>query len=74
MFVPCHYRAPNVSMMVDLMRENPLALMVSNGAPGAVPFATHLPVITDPCWDGQAGPDLGGMVLLGHLNRANPHW
>ncbi len=74
MFVPCHYREPNVSMMVDLMRENPLALMVTNGAPADVPFATHLPIITDPYWAGHASPDLAGMVLLGHLNRANPHW
>jgi transcriptional regulator len=60
--------------MVDLMRGNPLALMASNGSPADGPFATHLPVITDPQWDGQPAPDLAGMPLLGHLNRANPHW
>ncbi len=74
MYVPSHYRQPDVSWMVDLMRGNPLALMASNGAPADGPFATHLPVITDPEWDGQAAADLAGMRLLGHLNRANPHW
>ncbi|MEU3099260.1 hypothetical protein ABZ690_32180 [Streptomyces sp. NPDC006967] len=33
MFVPSHYRQPDTSWMVDLMRSNPLALMASNGTP-----------------------------------------
>jgi len=74
MFVPSHYREPDVSWMVDLMRENPLALMASNGAPADGPFATHLPVITEPGWDGPPAADLAGMPLLAHMNRANPHW
>jgi transcriptional regulator len=60
--------------MLDLMRENPLALVASNGAPADGPFATHLPVITDPQWEGRPIADLVGMPLLGHMNRANPHW
>ncbi|WP_406463230.1 FMN-binding negative transcriptional regulator [Streptomyces sp. NBC_01622] len=74
MFVPNHYREPDVSWMVDLMRGNPLALMASNGTPGEGPIATHLPVITDPRWEGLPAADLSGMPLLGHMNRANPHW
>ncbi|MEU3603629.1 FMN-binding negative transcriptional regulator [Streptomyces sp. NPDC006798] len=74
MFVPSHYRAPDVSWMVELMRRNPLALMASNGTPADGPFATHLPVITDPRWDGEPESDLAGLPLLAHLNRANPHW
>jgi transcriptional regulator len=74
MFVPSHYREPDVSWMLDLIRDNPLALMASNGAPADGPFATHLPVITDPEWDGRPAPDLAGLPLLGHMNRANPHW
>ncbi|MFE3093570.1 FMN-binding negative transcriptional regulator [Streptomyces sp. NPDC059248] len=74
MFVPSHYRAPDVSWMVDLMRRNPLALMASNGTPADGPFATHLPVITDPGWAGEPESDLAGLPLLAHLNRANPHW
>ncbi|MFF9061867.1 FMN-binding negative transcriptional regulator [Streptomyces sp. NPDC101213] len=74
MFVPSQYREPDVSWMVDLMGANPLALMASNGAPADGPFATHLPVITDPRWDGPTAADLAGRSLLGHMNRANPHW
>ncbi|MET9390869.1 FMN-binding negative transcriptional regulator [Streptomyces sp. NPDC006624] len=74
MFVPSHYRQPDTSWMVDLMRSNPLALMVSNGPPEAGPFATHLPVIFDPEGTEEPAEDLAGLPLLGHLNRANPHW
>ncbi|AHH98840.1 FMN-binding negative transcriptional regulator [Kutzneria viridogrisea] len=74
MFVPSHYREPDVSWMVDLMRQNPLALLASNGNPADGPFATHLPVITDPAWDGPPAEKLAGWPLLGHMNRANPQW
>ncbi|MFF7934459.1 FMN-binding negative transcriptional regulator [Streptomyces sp. NPDC007940] len=74
MFVPSDYREPDVSWMVDLMRGNPLALMVSNGTPTDGPCATHLPVITDPQWESPVAADLADMRLLGHMNRANPHW
>jgi transcriptional regulator len=74
MFVPSQYREPDVSWMVDLMRGNPMALLTSNGTPADGPLATHLPVITNPGWEGQPAADLAGMQLLGHMNRANPHW
>ncbi|MEV0558606.1 FMN-binding negative transcriptional regulator [Streptomyces sp. NPDC050597] len=74
MFVPSQYREPDVSWMVDLMRGNPLALMASNGTPSDGPFATHLPVITDPQWEELPARDLADVPLLGHMNRANPHW
>ncbi|MGV9316245.1 FMN-binding negative transcriptional regulator [Streptomyces sp. NPDC003691] len=74
MFVPSHYRAPDASWMADLIRGNPLALMASNGGPADGPFATHLPVITDPEWTGVPAEHLAGVPLLGHMNRANPHW
>jgi len=59
--------------MCDLIRDNPLALAVSNGDDEAGPFATHLPVIPDPDGAPPAG-DLTGSTLLAHMNRANPHW
>lgn len=74
MFVPSSYREPDSSWTVELMKENPLALAVTNGSPETGPFATHLPVIFDPAklddWNGE----LPGAALLGHMNRANPHW
>lgn len=60
--------------MVNLIRGNPLALAVANGCPEKGPFATHLPVIFDPETSGDWSGDLPGATLLGHMNRANPHW
>ncbi|MFC6085312.1 FMN-binding negative transcriptional regulator [Sphaerisporangium aureirubrum] len=72
MFVPSHYRPPDSSWMVEIIKNNPLAQLTSNGEPGDVPFATHLPVVPESLDDEAA--DLAGSVLLCHLNRANPHW
>ena len=58
--------------MVDLIRRNPLALLVNNGVDE--PFATHLPVIPDPRMNGEWPGELVGARLLGHMNRSNPHW
>ncbi|MEV6908772.1 FMN-binding negative transcriptional regulator [Amycolatopsis sp. NPDC051071] len=74
MFVPHHYREPNGTWMVDVLRGNPLALMLSNGPGDGEPFATHLPVIPDPEMEGEWADDLTGGLLLGHMNRANPQW
>ncbi|NEE33922.1 FMN-binding negative transcriptional regulator [Streptomyces sp. SID7982] len=73
MFVPRHYREPDGSWMSELVRNNPLALAVTNGGDDG-PFATHLPVIPDhgTVIDWSESPR--GTVVLGHLNRANPHW
>jgi transcriptional regulator len=60
--------------MADLIRTNPLALAVINGSADGGPFATHLPVIPDPRVTGEWPDDLTGSTLLGHMNRANPHW
>lgn len=74
MFVPSHYREPDSSWMIDLIRTNPLALMAINGSSSRGPFATHLPVIPDPEMTDEWSADLSGATLLGHLNRANPQW
>ena len=74
MFVPSFYREPDSAWMVDLVRDNPLALAVTNGSLEDGPFATHLPVIFDPEASGDGPGELPGTTLLGHMNRANPHW
>jgi transcriptional regulator len=74
LFVPPPYREPDGSWIVDLIRNNPLALLASNGSRIEGPFATHLPVIPNPHAADELPPDLAGAVLLGHMNRANPHW
>lgn len=72
MFVPARYRAPDASWAVDLVRRNPLAQLTSNGTADGGPFASHVPIILPP--GGTPPDDLSGLVLLGHMNRANPHW
>jgi transcriptional regulator len=71
MYVPETYRAPDPSWTLQVMRRHPLALLASS-ATGAL-HATHVPVIfRDEQQAGSAGID--GSVLIGHMNRANPHW
>lgn len=72
MFVPSFYRPPDNTWMIEIIRNNPLALLASNGPPGDVPFATHLASIPESF--GTAAADLSGSVLLCHVNRRNPHW
>jgi transcriptional regulator len=52
------------------IRGHPLATLVTNGP--VVPLVTHLPVISPP--GVPETEELVGRSLLGHMNRANPHW
>jgi transcriptional regulator len=67
-YVPTTYRPPDPAWVLDTVREHPLALLVSEG--DRVPHATHLLALPP---SGEA-PELVGQTLLGHMNRANPHW
>jgi transcriptional regulator len=73
-FVPRHYREPDGSWIVNLVGGNPLATLVSNGEGASAPYATHVPIIVDPRLEGQSLSSLAGVMLWGHMNRANPHW
>jgi len=70
MYTPDAYRADD-SWLRRIVEGYPLATLVTNGQ--RAPFATHLPVIFDP-GSNDADSPLKGSFLLGHLNRANPHW
>jgi transcriptional regulator len=74
MFVPGLYREPDRSWTADLISRNPLALLVTNGSAADGPYATHVPIIPDPQSPEGGGVGTPGTTLLGHLNRANPHW
>lgn len=63
MLVPELYRAPRRSWVLDLIRGHPLALLIT--ADSGTVHASHVPVLV-----GEETPEL---VLLGHLNRHNPH-
>ena len=73
MYVPPIYRMPEQDHARVIVERYPLATLLSNGDPA--PLATHLPVIRDPAAPGGPdGPLAPGSILLGHMNRANPHW
>lgn len=66
MFVPKGYGPPDRSWVTELVRQHPLAILVT-GEPGAYPAATHVPTILET-------DSLDGAAILGHMNRQNPHW
>ena len=74
MFVPRMYREPDAQWILELIRRNPLALLMTNGTDTDGPLGTHLPIIADPGLSTPGLTDLTGVTLLGHMNRANPQW
>ena len=64
MYIPEFNRMEDTGVALAFMRANPFAIVVSAGE--GSPFATHIPVIV-----AEAG---AGILLRGHVARANPHW
>jgi len=64
MYSPPYNRVEDRSELVDFMRRNSFALLVT--ATGGVPLASHLPVIIA---DGAAG-----IVIHSHMAKNNPQW
>ncbi|MFC9286222.1 FMN-binding negative transcriptional regulator [Streptomyces sp. NPDC057052] len=74
MYVPPQYQG-NPESALAVVRAHPLATLTTNATP--VPHATHLPLVIPPDTDlllSDGPQDLRGHRLIGHLNRANPHW
>lgn len=65
MYQPVHFIEDRLEVQHDLIRANPLGLLVSAGAGGLM--ADHIPFIVDST-DGASG------TLRCHVARANPHW
>ena len=65
MYLPPQFRSDDPQIAADLMREHPLASLISTDADG-LPFVTHLPLYLEQR-DGQ-------LWLLGHCAKPNPHW
>lgn len=65
MYLPKHFEQHDALQLQALMREHPLATLVSTGAEGLT--ADHVPLEYHP----DAGPH---GTLLGHVARANPLW
>ena len=66
MFVPKGYDPPDPSWVIQLVKQYPLAILVT-GQPGSCPVATHVPTILE-------SGSLETGTILGHMNRQNPHW
>jgi transcriptional regulator len=64
LYQPSHFAIGDQSTLIALMRERPLATLVSVAE--GEPLFTHLPLEVD-----EGG---GRIRLLGHVARANPHW
>jgi transcriptional regulator len=64
MYMPAHHTRTERDLAIAVIRENPFAILVSNGADDE-PFATHAPLVLDERGD--------RLVLIGHIARANPH-
>jgi transcriptional regulator len=73
MHVPTQFRELDKSWLADLIRDHPLAQLISNGAGADAPRVTHVPVILDPNLI-EPRADLVGATLWGHMSRLNPHW
>ncbi|TGE00226.1 FMN-binding negative transcriptional regulator [Methylobacterium nonmethylotrophicum] len=65
MYIPPAFRAADEAAMHAVMRDAPLASLVTATAAGLL--CTPLPLCLEP-GEGERG------VLYGHLARANPHW
>jgi transcriptional regulator len=64
LYIPEFNRLKDTGAALGFMRANPFAIVVSAG--DGSPFATHIPVL--------ATEAAGGIMLRGHVARANPHW
>jgi transcriptional regulator len=64
MYLPPKFKFENQAEILEIIGKYPLATVISNAEEG--PFVSHLPLVMDHY--------AGGVSLLGHLARANPHW
>lgn len=64
MYAPDAFRVTEKALLLEVMRDHPFVLIVTGSDAGMV--ATSAPVVT------LETPE--GVVLRGHLARANPHW
>lgn len=65
MYLPPQFRSEERAFALALMREHPLASLISNDDTG-LPYVTHLPLHVEERGD--------ALVLLGHVAKPNPHW
>lgn len=64
-YLPSQFHSTDLDHAMRLIADHPLALLVGPDAAGDS-FGSHLPLVVVPAAD--------GLVLEGHMARANPHW
>jgi transcriptional regulator len=64
-YLPAHFKSADLDHALRLIAEHPLALLIGPDAQGES-FGSHLPLVVV--------PQAEGLVLEGHMARANPHW
>jgi transcriptional regulator len=64
-YIPEHFAQSDRKLLLEVMRAESFALLISNDE-GGEPFVTHLPMVIR-----ERGDDL---AIEGHMARANPHW
>lgn len=69
MYIPEHFRLRHDGEALAFLRANPFAILVSTIAEG--PYATHLPFFARSSGEKE---EPGGVILRGHVGKANPHW
>jgi transcriptional regulator len=70
MYLPKQFQVDDLTVAMDVMRQNPFASLISTDETG-LPFVTHLPIH---CETPPTDADQSQMVLFGHVAKGNPHW
>ncbi len=65
MYIPEHFSQGDQALLVEVMRSESFALLISNTESGE-PYVTHLPFVVREHRD--------NLTIEGHMARANPHW
>ena len=65
MYIPKHFAQDNQALLIEVMRAQSFALLISTQENGE-PFVTHLPFVVRDKAD--------HLIIEGHMARANPHW
>ncbi|MEP6925835.1 MAG: FMN-binding negative transcriptional regulator [Pyrinomonadaceae bacterium] len=65
MYTPNRFQAANNTEILELIRQNPFAALISFD--GEKPVASHLPIEVEQMEDGR-------LFLTGHMARANSQW
>jgi len=64
-YLPAQFKSTELAHALRLIEEHPLALLVGPDGQGES-FGSHLPLVVV--------PDATGLILEGHMARANPQW